>query len=188
VQRREPPKPALNRAPAEPATDPAAVFVIFRAAAEHPSEGSLWPERNAVVQEGPEQLKARVRDYVERIWNRKELDALDELASVDYRRHLGPSEPSIDRNSQKLRLQSLQRALPDVQFSIEDLIAEGDRVVFRVTVRATQRGDLFGVAATGKAVAFSAIDILRFERGLIVEHWGFGDSAALLRQLGRIPG
>jgi predicted ester cyclase len=61
-------------------------------------------------------------------------------------------------------------------------------VVFRVTVRATQRGDLFGVAATGKAVAFSAIDILRFEGGRIVEHWGFGDSAALLRQLGRIPG
>lgn len=141
-----------------------------------------------MVQEGAEQLKAKVREYVERIWNRKELDALDELASVGYRRHLGPSEPSIDRSSQKLRLQSLQRALPDVQFSIEDLIAEGDRVVFRVTVRATQRGDLFGVAATGKAVAFSAIDILRFEDGLIVEHWGFGDSAALLRQLGRIPG
>lgn len=141
-----------------------------------------------MVQEGAEQLKAKVRDYVERIWNRKELDALDELASVGYRRHLGPSEPSIDRDAQKRRLESLQRALPDVHFSIEDLIAEGDRVVFRVTVRATQRGDMFGVAATGKAVAFSAIDILRFEDGLIVEHWGFGDSAALLRQLGRIPG
>jgi steroid delta-isomerase-like uncharacterized protein len=140
-----------------------------------------------VARESAEQLKAKVREYVERIWNRKELDALDELASPDYRRHLGPSEPSIDRAAQKLRLQSLQRALPDVHFSIDDLIAEGDRAVFRVTVRATQRGDLFGVAATGKAVAFSAIDILRFEDGLIVEHWGFGDSAALLRQLGRIP-
>jgi steroid delta-isomerase-like uncharacterized protein len=166
----------------------AAIFVIVCAQPGIHGSRVLWPERNAVVQEGAEQLKAKVRDYVERIWNRKELDALDELASVGYRRHLGPSEPSIDRASQKLRLQSLQRALPDVQFTIEDLIAEGDRVVFRVTVRATQRGDMFGVAATGKAVAFSAIDILRFENGLIVEHWGFGDSAALLRQLGRIPG
>jgi steroid delta-isomerase-like uncharacterized protein len=167
---------------------PAGVFVIVAAWPGIHAAGSFRPERNAVVQEGAEQLKAKVRDYVERIWNRKELDALDELASADYRRHLGPSEPSIDRASQKMRLQSLQRALPDVQFTVEDLIAEGDRVVFRVTVRATQRGDLFGVAATGKAVAFSAIDILRFENGLIVEHWGFGDSAALLRQLGRIPG
>lgn len=145
-------------------------------------------DRQSAEPQSAEQLKAKVRDYVERIWNRKELDALDELASADYRRHLGPSEPSIDRAAQKLRLQSLQRALPDVHFSIDDLIAEGDRVVFRVTVRATQRGDMFGVAATGKAVAFSAIDILRFEGGRIVEHWGFGDSAALLRQLGKIPG
>jgi len=139
------------------------------------------------VADRSEQLKAKVREYVERVWNRKELDALDELASPDYRRHLGPSERSIDRAAQKLRLQGLQRAMPDVHFSIDDLVAEDDRVVFRVTVRGTQRGDMFGVPATNKAVAYSAIDILRFEDGLIVEHWGFGDSAALLRQLGRIP-
>lgn len=61
-----------------------------------------------------EQLKAKVREYVERVWNRKELDALDELASPGYRRHLGPGEPAIDRAAQKLRLQGLQHAMPDV--------------------------------------------------------------------------
>lgn len=131
-----------------------------------------------------EQLKAKTREYIERVWNEKQLDALDELAIPGYQRHLGPSEPSINREAQKLRLGALQRALPDVHFAIEDLVAEGDRVVFRVTVTGTHRGDLLGFAATGKAVSFSAIDILRFEAGKIAEHWGFGDSAALLRQLG----
>jgi steroid delta-isomerase-like uncharacterized protein len=139
------------------------------------------------VQTHGDQLKARTKEYIERVWNQKQVDALDELASPSYRRHLGPSESSIDRAAQKLRLQGLQRAMPDVHFAIDDLIAEGDRVVFRVTVTGTHRGEMLGVPATGKAVAYAAIDILRFEAGLIVEHWGFGDSGALLRQIGGIP-
>jgi predicted ester cyclase len=135
----------------------------------------------------PERLKALTREYIERVWNRQELDALDELASPDYRRHLGPTQPAIGLAAQKERLRGLLRAMPDTRFEIEDLIAEGDRVVFRVTVRASHQGELFGLAPTGKALAFSAIDILRFEAGKIIDHWGFGDSAALLRQLGKIP-
>lgn len=131
-----------------------------------------------------DQLKAKVREYVERVWNQKQLDALDELASPSYRRHLGPSAPAIDRAAQKQRLRGLQASMPDVHFAVDDLIAEGDRVVFRVTVTGTHRGEMFGVAPTGRSVAYTAIDILRFEDGLIVEHWGFGDSAALLRQIG----
>jgi predicted ester cyclase len=139
------------------------------------------------MQSDGEQLKAKVREYIERVWNQKQVDALDELATPGYQRHLGPTEPSIDRAAQKQRLRGLQRAMPDVHFAIDDLIAEGDRVVFRVTVTGTQRGEMFGVAPTGKSVAYSAIDILRFDGGLVAEHWGFGDSAALLRQLGVIP-
>jgi steroid delta-isomerase-like uncharacterized protein len=133
------------------------------------------------------ELKSLAREYIERVWNRKELDALDELASPDYRRHLGPGQPALGREAQKERLRGLLQAMPDTMFEIEDLIAEGDRVVFRVTVRATHQGEMFGVAPTGRALAFSAIDILRFERGKVVEHWGFGDSASLLRQLGKLP-
>jgi ketosteroid isomerase-like protein len=147
------------------------------------------------VQSHGDQLKAKVREYIERVWNQKQVDALDELASPSYRRHLGPaapgsgtSAPSIDRAAQKARLRGLQDAMPDVHFAVDDLIAEGDRVVFRVTVTGTQRGVMFGVPPTGKFVAYTAIDILRFEAGLIVEHWGFGDSAALLRQIGGISG
>ncbi|MEY4544926.1 MAG: hypothetical protein RL685_1121 [Pseudomonadota bacterium] len=134
-----------------------------------------------------DRIEAKVRDYIERVWNQKQIDALDELASPHYRRHLGPGQAPLDRSGQKQRLRGLQRALPDVHFAIDDLIAEGDRVVFRVTVTGTHRGEMFGVPATGTAVAYTAIDILRFEDGLIVEHWGFGDSASLLRQIGGLP-
>jgi steroid delta-isomerase-like uncharacterized protein len=132
-----------------------------------------------------EQLKAHVRQYIRRVWNDKELDALDELASPNYRRHLGPNRPSIDRAAQKERLRGLQRAMPDVHFATEDLIVDGDRVVFRVTVTGTHRGEMLGFPATGRKVAYSAIDILRYEADKIVEHWGFGDSADLLEQLRR---
>lgn len=130
-----------------------------------------------------EGLKARVREYVERVWNDKDIDALDELATPDYARHLGPTRPSLDRAAQKERLRSLQRSIPDVHFAIDDLITEGDRVVFRVTVTGTHRGEMLGFPATGRRVAYSAIDILRFDGDRIAEHWGFGDSAALLEQL-----
>ena len=132
------------------------------------------------------ELESRVREYIERVWNDKDVDALDTLASERYLRHLGPGEAPLGRAAQKERLRKLQHALPDVRFTVDDLIAEGDRVVFRVTVTGTHRGEMFGVPATGKAVAFSAIDILRFDAGKIVEHWGFGDSAAVLRQLGKL--
>lgn len=134
----------------------------------------------------PPSLKSRAREYIDRVWNDHDVDALDTLASDSYRRHLGPTEASLDRSAQKERLRKLQHALPDVRFSVDDLIAEGDRVVFRVTVTGTHRGEMFGVPATGRAVAYSAIDILRFEGDQVVEHWGFGDSAALLRQLGKL--
>jgi predicted ester cyclase len=130
-----------------------------------------------------EQLKTRVREYIQRVWNDKDVDALDELASPSYRRHLGPTRPSIDRAAQKERLLGLQRSMPDVHFSIDDLIVDVDRVVFRVTVTGTHRGELLGIPATGRKVAYSAIDILRFEADRIVEHWGFGDTGALLEQL-----
>jgi steroid delta-isomerase-like uncharacterized protein len=130
-----------------------------------------------------EHLKSLVVEYVERVWNQHDVDALDELASPAYQRHLGPTRSSLDVAAQKERLRGLQRSMPDVRFFIEDLVAEGDRVVFRVTVRGTHRGDMLGIPATGREVQYSAIDILRFESDKIIEHWGFGDSAALLEQL-----
>lgn len=78
-------------------------------------------------------------------------------------------------------------ALPDVQRTDEELIAEGDRVATRWTCRGTQEGELFGVPATGKPVSLSGISIYRISGGKVVEERGVSDLLGLLQQLGAIP-
>ena len=78
-------------------------------------------------------------------------------------------------------------AFPDAQFTMEDLIAEGDRVVICQTFRGTYQGELMGTPATGKQVTVSAIVIVRIVNGKAVEVWENGDTSGLLQQLGVVP-
>jgi predicted ester cyclase len=71
--------------------------------------------------------------------------------------------------------------------TIEDMIAEGDKVVVRMTMRGTQQGALGGIPPTGKQVAVSTIDIVRIEGGQIAEEWGIDDRLGMLQQLGLVP-
>ena len=79
-------------------------------------------------------------------------------------------------------------AFPDQQWLIEDLIAEGDRVVARSTMTGTHTGDFFGIPASGKSVRMSGVHIVRIQDGRIAEHWGNNDDLGLMRQIGVIPG
>ena len=78
-------------------------------------------------------------------------------------------------------------AFPDIQTTIEDLIAEGDKVVKRYTIRGTHRGEFQGIPPTGKEVAFSSIEIDRMVDGKVSEHWFEMDLLGLMGQLGAIP-
>jgi steroid delta-isomerase-like uncharacterized protein len=78
-------------------------------------------------------------------------------------------------------------AFPDAQFTIEDLIASGDKIVWRYTARGTHKGPFMGVPPTGKEIAFKGIVIERFEDDLIVEEWSVSDRLSLFQQLGLIP-
>jgi steroid delta-isomerase-like uncharacterized protein len=82
---------------------------------------------------------------------------------------------------------SLLRAFPDLHVTIEDLIAEGDKVVARNTVTGTQQGEYMGRPPTGKPVTYNEIFILRFANGRIAETWGVVDVLSQMRQLGTIP-
>jgi steroid delta-isomerase-like uncharacterized protein len=82
----------------------------------------------------------------------------------------------------------LRAAFPDLHVEIDDLIAEGDKVVARNTVTGTHRGDFMGLPATGRTVRYDEIFIVRLTEGRIVETWGVVDMAALMRQVGLIPG
>ena len=82
----------------------------------------------------------------------------------------------------------LLRGLPDLHLTIEDLIAEGDKVVARNTVTGTHQGEYMGLPPTGKSVTYNEIFIVRFAGGRIAETWGVVDVLSQMRQLGAIPG
>ena len=82
----------------------------------------------------------------------------------------------------------LSRAFPDLHVTVEDLIAEGDKVVARDTVPGTHRGEYMGLPPTGKSVTYNEIFICRFADGRIAETWGVVDVLSQLRQLGALPG
>jgi steroid delta-isomerase-like uncharacterized protein len=81
----------------------------------------------------------------------------------------------------------LLRAYPDLHITIEDLIAEGDKVVSRNTVTGTHQGEYMGIPPTGNSVTYSEVIITRFADGRIVETWAVVDVLAQMRQLGVIP-
>jgi steroid delta-isomerase-like uncharacterized protein len=113
--------------------------------------------------------------------------AIDEAFAPDVRFHA--PVPTRATGAQAIRevWAVLLRAFPDVHVAIEDVIAEGDKVVARNTVTGTHQGEYRGVPATGKPVTYDEIFIGRFADGRIAEIWGVVDVYAQLRQLGLIP-
>ena len=82
---------------------------------------------------------------------------------------------------------TLQQAFPDLHISIEDMIAEGDKVVTRERITGTHRGGFMGLPATGKQVAYNEITVSKFADGRIVEAWAVVDVLSVMKQLGAIP-
>ncbi len=124
-----------------------------------------------------------VRRYIEEVWHKSNLAAVDEFLAPSYRRYVSPVATTLTRKGQKERLAAFRAAFPDSHLTIEDMLAEGDRVAFRSTIRATHRAEYLGIPATGRSVTISLIDVVRIEHGQIVEHWGGPDFFDLLRQL-----
>ncbi|MBV9171031.1 MAG: ester cyclase [Chloroflexi bacterium] len=133
-----------------------------------------------------EDNKAVFRRWCEVI-SQNRLDRVEEIIASDEVDHALPPgvPPGLDGLKQIFTL--LHTAFPDLQIEIEDLIAEGDKVVGRVTARGTHEGEFMGIAPTGKRVSFTAIDIVRIAGGQIAERWSQADNLALLQQLGPVP-
>jgi predicted ester cyclase len=124
---------------------------------------------------------------IEDVWKQRDFAALDELLAPDYRRYVSATAAPLNREGQKERIYGFHTAFPDLHFTIEDLLAEGDRVTFRVALRGTHQGvfPFFqGIAPTGKSVTISVLDVVRFEGSKFAEQWGGPDLFDLFRQLG----
>jgi predicted ester cyclase len=105
----------------------------------------------------------------------------------DYVDYVIPPGVPPTREGFKQFISMFLAAFPDFHYTIEDEIAEGDKVVNRLTARGTQQGELQGIPATGKQATWSEIHIGRMAGGLLVEHWGSIDQLGMLQQLGVIP-
>jgi steroid delta-isomerase-like uncharacterized protein len=135
-----------------------------------------------------EQNKAMARQMIEEVISRGDLSRVDEYLAPDFveREELPPGLPG-GREGVKQLTAILHSAFPDFKATVDDLVAEGDKVVIRQTWRGTHRGEFMGVPPTGKSVSFGVIDVLRIAGGKVVEHWGLMDSMSLMQQLGAGP-
>ena len=133
-----------------------------------------------------EQNKALIRRFYQEI-DRGNVDAMDELVAQDYVNHDPPPFPGLTpgRDGLKEAFLMFWRGTPGTH-TIEDQVAEGDRVVTRLRARGRHEGELAGIPPTGNEMDVTAIAVHRIAEGKIVEHWGVTDSAALMAQLGLI--
>jgi steroid delta-isomerase-like uncharacterized protein len=134
-----------------------------------------------------EENKAIARRGYEAI-NQKNLDALGEVVASDMIDHDPAPGQAPGLEGVKQYFSSLHAAFPDVRMNVEDMIAEADKVVARVSVSGTHQGEFMGIAPTGNRVTITGIDILRINAdGKIAEHWGKFDDLGMMQQLGVIP-
>jgi steroid delta-isomerase-like uncharacterized protein len=136
----------------------------------------------------PEDNKAIVRRFFEEVLNEKRLDRADELVAPDYLDHaaLPGQGPGLEGAKQQ-RWAMYFAAIPDLHSTIDDLVAEEDKVVVRYTGEGTQQGELLGIPPTGKRFRFSGICIIRLAEGKIAENWEEDDVLGLMQQLGVLP-
>jgi predicted ester cyclase len=137
-----------------------------------------------------EDNKATVRRWIEEGGNQGNVAVFDELSAPNWVYH-DPNLPDVRTLADyKRSITEARSPFPDWRTTIEDLIAEGDQVVMRLTWRGTNTGDFvtpMPLPATGKQVTMTNITIVRFAGGKAVEVWNVGDSLGLFQQLGLIP-
>ena len=135
-----------------------------------------------------EQDKKLASRFPLEVVNQRKLNLLDEFTAPNAVEHAVPPglPPTIEGT--KMFFGMMFAAFPDLQYTVEDTIGEGDRIAQRVTAHATMKGDFLSMPATGKSATWSEMHILRLKDGKVVEHWGVVDQVSMMTQLGLMPG
>jgi steroid delta-isomerase-like uncharacterized protein len=137
-----------------------------------------------------EENRALIRRWIESI-NQGNLAVTDEVFAANCVRriiyHANVSKVGRGPEGIKRRVAEWRAAFPDWHFTVEEMLAEGDRVMTRCTVRGTHRGELFGLPPTGRQVAYTEMILSRVAEGRIVENSVLIDRLGLLQELGLLP-
>jgi steroid delta-isomerase-like uncharacterized protein len=134
-----------------------------------------------------EQNKAIAMRYSREIFSKGKLDLAEELIAEGYVNHNPIPGQVPGREGIKKSIAYLRSVFPDLEETIEDMIAEGDRVMLRTIRRGTHQMEFLGVPATGKQVSIPAMYVLRIQDGMVTDAWLNWDLLGLLQQLGAAP-
>ncbi len=133
-----------------------------------------------------EENKAAVQRFGEEAFNNGNLESSEELIADDIVDHDPAPGQAPGREGIEQFVTTMRSAFPDLQTTIDEIIAEGDYVAFRYTIEGTHQGEFMGVAPTGNRVSVTAMEMLRFADGKMVDRWGNTDQLGMLQQLGAI--
>lgn len=132
----------------------------------------------------PAKNKATARRIPEEIINKKKFDLADEIIAPNFVSHMAPPNAPPGPEGFKQGLKEWLDAFPDTYCTVEDEIAEGDKVVTRMRCTATMTGEFMGAKPTHKRAEWEETHTSRFENGKIVEHWLAADFSALMKEFG----
>lgn len=142
------------------------------------------PESAARILKATEQANKRTAtEFIEAVFNRHDIGAIDKYVARNFVDHMPFPGSSPDAAGFKTGVAGYFSAFPDIRISVEDSLAEGDRVAVRVKSQGTQRGAFAGKPASNRPFSVEEIHIVRIEDGKMVEHWGVLDTAEMTRQL-----
>jgi steroid delta-isomerase-like uncharacterized protein len=136
-----------------------------------------------------EENKALAQRFVDHVFNAGDRDVYDQLVADDYVNH-NPPVPGVPGTKEGFWqvVIATRAAFPDVRVAPEDMLAEGDQVMFRDTVHATHLGAFQGIDATGRRLSWTEMHFFRVSNGRIVEHWANFDQLKILMEIGGLPG
>ena len=141
---------------------------------------------NKEVSMSTEQNLSLVRRFLEGI-NRHNLDVIDEVCAPSYIAHFPGTPEPLTRETIKPVWAHFFAAFPDLTHTLEDIFADGERIVVRMTIAGRQTGEFMGMPPTGRAVSIGSINFLQCADGRIVEQWIDYDGLGMLQQLGAVP-
>ncbi len=128
--------------------------------------------------------QASARRFVDEVANRGNFAVIDELLAPDFVDRSAPPGIPPTREGAKTFFAMMRGAFPDLHTTIDDVIAEGDKVVLRTTNHGAMKGEFAGMPPSGKSATWASVHIVRFANGSQVEHWGVDDQLGMLQQLG----
>lgn len=131
--------------------------------------------------------KAIMLRFYDEAFNGGNLAVIDQLVASDMVEHNPFPGQAQGIEGIKQVVTMLRTAFPDVKQTVDDMIAEGDKVVARITMTGTHKGAFMGIPPTGKKITVTGIDIVRFVNGKAVDHWGNEDDLGMMQQLGALP-